>query len=256
MSIFTSALRKINLVSLLFTKRYLSINRYYLSDNFWAFKKNYIGKSSVNERLYMLLESNNFANINLLQIGAHNGKDNNVVSIRALATLPNTTIVLVEPNPVVFEELVSAYSNTKNVSCVNVAISTVSGVQDFYTVIANDSLPSWANQLSSFDKQQILKSSVEIPSIEDFIVKHQVACEMYKDVVDSHLGGHAHVVLIDVEGFDADIVCSMNLQSSQPVIIYFEHKHLVASKFREAISFLSDYGYSFTHSEFDTLAYK
>lgn len=256
MSLVNNLFRIINLISLMTSKRYLSINRYYLNDSFWAFKKNFIGQSTVHDRMYRLLEAYNFSSINVLQIGAHNGSDNNVLSVRALATLKDTKIVLVEPNPVVFEELSSNYSSYPNVTCLNIAISLKSGEQDFYTVTADESLPAWANQLSSFDKDQILKASVEFPNITDYIVNTRVVCETYNNVVDSCLDGRANVVLIDVEGFDADIVCSMNLQSDRPEIIYFEHQCLSGQKIKESIDFLSRHGYKFTHAEYDTLAYK
>lgn len=255
MSLINDVFRALNHLFLKMSNRYLSINRYYLDDNFWAYNNGFIGHLTIYDRIYQLLEANSFSGINVLQIGAHNGSDNNVVSVRALASLSNSKIVLVEPNPIVFQELAANYDTYSNVACLNIAIALQSGKQDFYTVTSDLSLPPWANQLSSFDKDQILKSSVEIPNIHDYIVKTQVVCETFNNVVDFHLDGHAHIVLIDVEGFDAEVVCSINLGYVRPEIIYFEHKHLSSQKIREVITFLSKHDYYFTHTEYDTLAY-
>lgn len=245
----------VNLVLLKMCKRYLHVYRYFPDDGLWAFRKQYFGTATIQDRLYRLLERKEFCEIGILQIGAHNGVDNNSVSMFSLAGLDNTTVVLVEPHPKMFAELSENYSSYDNVKCLNVAIGEIVGVQPFFTVSESSSLPEWTNQLSTFDKQQILKFAPDLQGIEDNIVETLVDCLTFDYVVRKELKNGVDVVLIDVEGFDAKIVRSIPLNAYRPSIISFEHKHLTSSDFIDVIGYLAQYGYSFSHQEYDTLAY-
>jgi FkbM family methyltransferase len=102
-----------------------------------------------------------------------------------------------------FAELSENYSSYDNVKCLNVAIGEINGVKRFFTVSDSPSLPGWTNQLSTFDKEQILKFAPDLQGIEDNIVETSVDCLTFDYVVRKELKNGVDVVLIDVEGFDA-----------------------------------------------------
>lgn len=249
--------RLINWVILRLFKTYITIQRWYPNDSFSTFGHSHNVMTTAQHVLFRHLECSAFAGLHVLQIGAYNGIENNVVSLTALASVSDSKLVLVEPNPVVFADLQSNYSDHSNVICLNVAIHDSNEERDFYIVDHHPSLPEWASQLSSFDKNHILKADQFIPNadIRQFIHKVKVQCSTLTNVVDIHLEGKVDIVLIDVEGFDAVIVQSIPLKKMKPAIIYFEHKHLSKEDLVETLTLLHEHGYSFTHSSNDTLAY-
>lgn len=245
----------LNWMLLVSIRRYLKIQRYYLNDRFWGYKNNYVSTTTIQDRLYRLLERRDFAGLHIVQVGAHNGIDNNTLSIQALTNLPDTTLILIEPHPKLFDDLCANYAQCENVKCLNVAISTNSDTRSFYTVDESPELPTWVNQISTFDKDHILKFSTEIPTLKNHVRETIVKCLTAENVIDTYLDGSLDVILIDVEGYDANIVQSIPLMTRRPSIIYYEHKHLTADDIAASMKYLAKHGYSFAHTEFDTLAF-
>lgn len=235
--------------------RQIKLFRYHLDDGYWAFRNNYTGFETLQDRLFRLLELKNFEGVSLLQIGAHDGVDNNQVSLVALAMLPKSHLVLIEPNPDVYVKLSNNYSAYHNVTCLNIAVADSIGTRPFYTVRDDPGFPSWIDQLSTFDINQILRFKLDLPGIENLIVETDVECSTFEHVVQTRLEGKVDVVLIDVEGYDATIVKSIPLAIFKPSVVMFEHKHLCSMDLIGVIKYLAGHGYLFSHGEYDTLAY-
>jgi hypothetical protein len=71
---------------------------------------------------------------------------------------------------------------------------------------------------------------------------------------DSLVEGVNHIDLlhIDTEGYDYEIIKSIDFDKHQPSLILFEHAHL--KKVSEVHAYLSDMGYVCEQYELDTLA--
>ena len=61
---------------------------------------------------------------------------------------------------------------------------------------------------------------------------------------------------IDAEGYDYNILKSINFAKIGPEMILFEHRHLSGEDYRKAKELLAENNYSLFEKEFDTFAYR
>jgi FkbM family methyltransferase len=88
-------------------------------------------------------------------------------------------------------------------------------------------LPEWYDQLGSFSREHIIKHfDVDV---EEFIREKEIVVSPLSNILRRR-GFVASVFLqIDVEGFDYEVLKSLNFRKSRPDMILVEHKHLSAS---------------------------
>jgi hypothetical protein len=112
------------------------------------------------KKLGKILEQyNNYksGNISFVQIGSNDGLNGD--PIYELVKKNHWHGILIEPIPEIFEQLKDNYREySKNLIFENIAIAgNGMGLSGFYSVRNDDgALPSWVNQLSSFEKHVIL----------------------------------------------------------------------------------------------------
>ncbi len=91
--------------------------------------------------------------------------------------------------------------------------------------------PNWTSQLASMSREHILKHRRWIPNVEEYIVEMQVPCL----TVDALLRAEAIapervlVLSVDAEGYDAEIVRSVDFTRVRPFLLVWEFQHLVAN---------------------------
>jgi len=134
--------------------------------------------------------------------------------------------VRVEPMPFYFNKLVELHKDDLNTVCVNKAISAQNSIAKLFSVSQASDNPSFAEQLSSFSKEVILKHSDKIPNLESKIIESEVYCISYSDLVREYATGRIDLVYIDTEGYDYEIVKQIDFGDDRPEIIIFENKHL------------------------------
>jgi FkbM family methyltransferase len=170
--------------------------------------------------------------IQFLSIGANDGFSNDPFVLWVLSSTCEASFV--EPVADIFALLKTNYrealGESPRLKFHQVAISNFSGLSQFYAISSSardelgNNVPTWINQLGSFDKTHIDKhlDGLLTPYIESINVKTYSLDDFLKVNHFEHLD----VLHIDAEGHDYKIIESLNLERHQPSIILIEHKHL------------------------------
>lgn len=193
-----------------------------------------------------------------IQIGSNDGISND--PIRDLILGNDWEGVVIEPVAFLFNKLPVSYKNAKgNIFFENCAISNQAGLQPFYEIKEQkntEGLPYWYDQLSSFNKEVILKHKSAIPNIEDLISEVMVQTNTIENVLNKYSISHVDVIHMDTEGYDAQIIEGIDFSKISPDIVLFENRHLSLNDFRETCRKLMKNGYRNFYNYTDTLAIK
>jgi FkbM family methyltransferase len=183
-----------------------------------------------------------------LQVGANDGEfEDDIAKLRKNL---NWHGYLLEPNPDVFQVLARNLSIAGNpqVKALQVAIGPVDGMLPFYRVrsdlpeniLANGSFPVPSTSLvSSLDKEQVLRMCIKcgIPPADVDSMIEEVPVEAYS--FDSFLKRyeitHLDVVLIDVEGLDAQLLAAFPLNEYMPKVVVCEHEHMTEAQLSDTL---------------------
>jgi hypothetical protein len=149
-------------------------------------------------------------------------------------------------------------------------------------------LPSWAAQVASFNRSAVLAHEsvmrkamlaaagpdaalrarvAERFSLADLIETHVVPCQTLEGALadaaapraahaGSGVGGvsdlrpwaRAELLIVDTEGFDAEVLLSLSLRAFRPRFVVFEHVHLSWQRLVDAARHLRRHGYSFART--------
>jgi FkbM family methyltransferase len=125
-------------------------------------------------------------NIQIVQIGSNDGLTGDPIFL-LLQRNPSWKALLVEPVPYLFERLRINYRGNGNVRFDNVAVADNAGTSAFYYVDATakqhlPDLPSWYDQLGSFDRSNIIRHFEG--ALEPFIVSIEIATLPLTTVLD------------------------------------------------------------------------
>jgi FkbM family methyltransferase len=163
-----------------------------------------------------------------VKVGANDGTTGDPFSDILLADV-RWKGLLIEPVPYCFDRLRTAFRDEKRFSLEQAAIGATAGEATFYYVdekaAANlPDLPNWYDQLGSFDKGHILKHLNG--ALAPFIIECTVKVFPLKDVLEKHGIAEVHVLHIDTEGHDYEVLKTVDFASCAPLAIFIEHKHL------------------------------
>lgn len=181
-----------------------------------------------------------------VKIGANDGITNDPCSDLLLAGT-NWKGVLVEPVPFCCERLRKNFCDRSRFVIEQVAVGATAGERPFYYVDQSainsiPSLPEWYDQLGSFSRGHILKHFGS--KIEPFIVEAKVEILTLSDIFGRNNIGEIHLIHIDTEGYDFEILKTLDFTKYRPLIIHIEHKHLSGVDKKEMVRLLRRNGYS------------
>tara|TARA_B100000513_G_scaffold194210_1_gene122666 strand:- start:250 stop:861 length:612 start_codon:yes stop_codon:yes gene_type:complete len=161
----------------------------------------------------------------LVVLGAHIG-----VHIRdEISKIKNSPILLVEPVPHNVDAIKENLKEFKNIIIEPVAISNINEKKDFYFVKGNSInklKKHWASGIGSFDKNHLISHRSKRFLIEDNdIDKVVIETLRFKDLVKKHSITEIEKIIIDVEGFEYEILSDIDLVEIKINSIMFEYKH-------------------------------
>ena len=161
----------------------------------------------------------------LVVLGAHIG-----VHIRdEISKIKNSPILLVEPVPHNVNAIKENLKEFKNIIIEPVAISNINEKKDFYFVKGNSInklKKHWASGIGSFDKNHLISHRSKRFLIEDNdIDKVVIETLRFKDLVKKHSITEIEKIIIDVEGFEYEILSDIDLGEIKINSIMFEYKH-------------------------------
>ena len=181
-----------------------------------------------------------------VKVGAHDGVTGDPCS-DILVAETRWKGLLIEPVPDLFQRLRQNFSDTRRFLLEQVAIGSASDEAIFYHVDPKarehiTDLPRWFDQLSSLDRNHILKHLDGV--LEPFILESTVRILPLSALLEKHSIKTVHLLHIDAEGHDYEVLKTLDFARHAPVAIFVEHKHLSSPHRKEMRHLLHTHGYS------------
>lgn len=205
-------------------------------------------------------------NIHLMQIGGNDGFSND--SIFKVVKSNKVKGIIIEPQKFVFEKrLKRTYSFNKNIILENVAIDNGSApTRKLYQISISKS--RWATGLASFNKEILLnhlksnrvkrkasREGIELPEDKEMCITYEeVKCYTIKEILKKHSFEKLDLLQIDTEGYDYEIIKSIDFKDIKIKIIIFEHIHLSPENLQSCYNLLKENGYKIEKIGSDTFA--
>jgi FkbM family methyltransferase len=181
-----------------------------------------------------------------VKIGANDGITGDPCADILLAHT-NWRGLLVEPVPYCFDRLREHYHDSQRFCLEQVAIGSAAGQASFYYVDAQANrhvpdLPPWFDQLGSFDRNHIVKHLNG--RLEPFIIECKVQVCPLSEVLMRNQIREVHLLHVDTEGHDYEVLKTLNFAEHAPLSIFVEHRHLSPAHRTAMRRLLRQHGYS------------
>ena len=161
----------------------------------------------------------------LVVLGAHIG-----IHIKnEISKIKDNSILLVEPVPHNISAINENLKEFKNIHLEPVAVASVRETKDFFFVKAtsiNKLKKHWASGIGSFNKNHLLNHRTKRFLIEeDDIDKIPIKTIKFEDLIEKYSITEIDKILIDIEGYEYEILRDMDLKKVRINSILFEYKH-------------------------------
>jgi len=190
-----------------------------------------------------------------VQVGANDGSARDPLRIQIRRR--RWRGIMVEPVPYVFQRLANRYSGHPRVELEQAAIADrIDSLPFFHLREAEPGEQVWQyyHALGSFRREVLLKHRNFIPDIDERVVETRVPCTTLADLCARHGMPEIDLLFIDTEGYDYEILKTVDFERQRPRVVVYEHIHLNPGDRREARALLERHGYcSFEHG-LDTAA--
>ena len=161
----------------------------------------------------------------LVVLGAHIG-----IHIKdEISKIKDRSVLLVEPVPHNISAINENLKEFKNIHLEPVAVASVRETKDFFFVKAtsiNKLKKHWASGIGSFNKNHLLNHRTKRFLIEeDDIDKIPIKTVKFEDLIEKYSISEIDKILIDIEGYEYEILRDMDLKKVRINSILFEYKH-------------------------------
>ena len=205
-------------------------------------------------------------NVNFLQIGGNDGYSKDPI-FKFVKKYPWRGII-VEPQEDVFnKKLKKTYRFEKKVILENLAIADQTGTKKLWKIAVSDS--RWATGLASFNKDTLIyqiernyvadrlkrEGKPNPEKTEDYLTYEEVECTTIHDLLAKHNFDSLDLLQIDTEGYDFEIIKTVDFNKLKPKLISFESEHLSADDQKACDQLLTAQGYKLKSIDRDTVAY-
>jgi FkbM family methyltransferase len=165
--------------------------------------------------------------------------------------------IMVEPVPYVFERLRENYGSLGRVALENAAIGDRDGTLPFYHLREAEPgerarLPGWYDGIGSFSREIVTSHAAHIPDIESRVIRSEVPTLTFESLCRRHDVSTLDLVLIDTEGYEFEIVKSIDLEARHPRLLVYEHFHLEPGDRERCAQRVRAHGYETMEEGFDT----
>ena len=196
--------------------------------------------TSIKLRRSLLHWGNNYMDTWFIQVGSNDGSQQDLISDYIKGQWNG---ILIEPIPFYFNKLKERYQEKDNLFLENIAIASLEENRDMYYVapqfINKSNLPTWVNGLGSFSVEHLHKHGIPNAAI----LKEPVKCCPLTSLVKRYDIQNIGLLAIDAEGYDVEVLKSLDFRVIKPEKIIYESKHLVESVKNESILYLEKNGY-------------
>jgi FkbM family methyltransferase len=177
-----------------------------------------------------------------LQVGAFDGFVEDPV--RPLVQAFGLRGLVVEPQAGVLDRLRASYVDHPQVHVVNAAVADTNGMRDFYTTAGGPS------RKASFFRPHLLKHGVAADQIQTL----QVRCATIASLLREQGFARCDLLQIDAEGYDHEIIRTIDFDAVQPLIVRFEHVHMSDETCGQCVELLASHGFRFITERRDIIA--
>lgn len=165
--------------------------------------------------------------------------------------------IMVEPVPYVFARLRENYGSLDRVILENAAIADRDGELPFYYLVdateeERRRLPDWYDGIGSLAQRTVLGHAKHIADIEQRMVCERVTALSLDSLCEKHGVEALDLLVIDTEGYDWQILQSIDFARWHPELLVYEHFHLSPADRAAASGRLGDAGYDTMEEGFDT----
>lgn len=183
-------------------------------------------------RLALDLLNKTAEGVHFVQIGANDGQTDD--ALRPFAARSNWTGLMVEPHPEAFAALESLYkSESERVKLVNKAITSSPGKFELF-----EPATQFGTRTSTLVRDSGWAAGCEIKR------SFQVEGVPLSALLEDYGMRRVDVLQIDAEGYDFEILKSLDLSIIRPTLISYEDRHFFPPKKRtEAVRYLRQRGY-------------
>lgn len=181
----------------------------------------------------------------LVKVGANDGVTGDPLRV-LLDTDTGWSALFIEPVPFIMDRLRRNFEGEERFGFEEVAIGPKRGEATFYYVDSRaarqiPNLPVWYDQLGSFDEKHILKHLDG--ALAPFIVKRTVETWPLCEVLEKHGIDQPDLLHVDTEGFDFEVLKTLDFPRQRPRLIFIEHRHLEPGVKKEMRELLRGWGY-------------
>ena len=207
--------------------------------------------------LYQYLETHKL--FTFMQIGANDGVMNDSIYDFNLKNKLKVSGFVLEPLPDIFNKLVKNYQSCPDIKPRNIAIHATEHEMEMYRVKPKyvNQLPDFAKGIASFNPVHWRKTML-VPNAS-FIEKVKVKCLSFSEFISQEGINTLDLLLIDTEGYDYDIIMSIDFQKIRPKIIRFEHgvrnEVMSCDNLTKLCNHLNSFGYQIIAESYDATAY-
>ena len=179
-----------------------------------------------------------------VQVGAYDGVRSD--SLVALAMKYGWTGILVEPQPMAVAELRKLVAQHPKLHVEQAAIADSPGTRFLFTN-SNET-----TNLASFDRHHLVRRGVPASHIKSI----DVPVITVTGLIEKYDFPELNFIQIDAEGYDAEIIRSLDFRRIDPDVIRYEHRNLLQRDRSFVIDILAECGYRFLVEDKDTIAVK
>jgi len=165
--------------------------------------------------------------------------------------------IMVEPVPYVFKRLHERYGTHPRITLEEAAIADQDGILPFYHLreaAPEEEVWPWYHTLGSFKAEVVLAHERVVPNVEDRLVETEVASLTFASLCAKHGVDEVDVLMIDTEGYDYEILRSVDLTAWRPRLVVYEHYHLSSQDRAAGRHLLESNGYVTFEHGLDTAA--
>ncbi|MEX2283311.1 MAG: FkbM family methyltransferase [Gemmatimonadota bacterium] len=167
--------------------------------------------------LYSL--SISFPDIRFLQLGANDGTG----FLEPFLRLGHWTGVLVEPVPYLFARLDRRYGSNSRLALEHAAVATDRTKRPFHYFAIGTTGLDGADQLGSFSYERVRAHCRGRPLLEASIVTEEISAVTLPELFRKHALAPLHLLQMDLEGYDYEVLRSLDLANDGAVLILYEH---------------------------------
>ena len=198
--------------------------------------------------------------LSFVQIGANDGVMNDPIYNFNITNKDVVSGFVIEPLPDIYEKLVKNYKLCPKIKPVNIAIHTSQREMIMHRVKPEREaeVPDLARGIASFDSDHWKKTTI-VPD-SDFIEQVTVKCISFTEFVKiNSIKNNLDLLMVDTEGYDYEILLSIDFTIVKPKIIHFEHgvrnELMSLEQFMIISDHLNAHGYQIIAQSYDATAY-